>query len=99
MHDLLCMLAGMDVVFHCATMAPSSEHTAAKKLAYAVNVLGTQHVIAACVQQKVPKLVYTSSASVVFEGRDLNNINETAPYATKPLDYYTETKVRRPIRF
>ena len=85
--------AGVDVVFHCATMAPNAESTIAKAKAHAVNVVGTENVIKACQAQKVPKLVYTSSASVVFEGRDLNNVDESAPYAAKPLDYYTLTKV------
>lgn len=42
--------------------------------------------------QGIAKLVYTSSASVVFDGRDLVNVDEDAPYAAKPIDYYTETK-------
>lgn len=47
----------------------------------------------------MPKLVYTSSASVVFEGKDLVNVNEDQPYAGRPLDFYTRTKVPvRPIR-
>jgi len=50
----------------------------------------------ACQLEKVPRLVYTSSASVVFDGRDLNNVDESAPYAVKPLDYYTQTKVGPP---
>ena len=37
--------------------------------------------------------MYTSSASVVFEGHDLNDVDESAPYASKPMDYYTQTKV------
>ena len=58
-----------------------------------VNVKGTQNIIDACASQGVSRLVYTSSASVVFDGRDLINVNEDAPYAAKPIDYYTETKV------
>lgn len=84
----------MDVVFHCATMAPSAESATAKALAYAVNVTGTENVIKACQDHNVPKLVYTSSASVVFDGHDLNNVDETTPYAAKTLDYYTQTKVK-----
>lgn len=81
------------MVFHCATMAPSAENAASKALAYDVNVRGTENVIEACQLEKVPRLVYTSSASVVFDGRDLNNVDESAPYAVKPLDYYTQTKI------
>ena len=35
----------------------------------------------------------TSSASVIYEGKDIENGLETAPYAAKPMDYYTETKI------
>lgn len=41
------------------------------------------------------KLVLTSSASVVFEGTDIKNGKEDLPYAKKPIDYYTETKIKQ----
>ncbi|KAK9819571.1 hypothetical protein WJX81_001482 [Elliptochloris bilobata] len=84
---------GMDVVFHCATAAPAAANTANRRLMHDVNVLGTRHLLDACAAAGVPRLVYTSSASVVFDGRDLVDVDETAPYARKPIDYYTETKV------
>jgi len=37
--------------------------------------------------------VLTSSCSVVYEGKDLENSDETAPYAKNPIDVYVETKV------
>lgn len=87
------MAAGQDVVFHVATAQYfGGQGSNSKTLMYGVNVLGTQNVIDACVIQEVPKLVYTSSASVVFEGKDLVNVDETIPYAAKPMDYYTGTK-------
>lgn len=39
------------------------------------------------------KLVLTSSASVVYEGKDICNGDETLPYASEPMDFYTETKI------
>lgn len=45
-----------------------------------------------CLEQK---LVLTSSASVVFEGKDIKNGKEDLPYAEKPIDYYTETKIEQ----
>ena len=60
---------------------------------HSVNVLGTQNVIDACAKHAVPKLVYTSSSTVVFDGRDLINADETVPYARKPIDFYAKTKV------
>ena len=41
------------------------------------------------------KLVLTSSASVVYEGADIKNATEDIPYAAKPMDYYTETKIQQ----
>lgn len=41
------------------------------------------------------KLVLTSSASVVFEGTDIKNGKEDLPYAKKPIDYYTQTKIEQ----
>lgn len=59
---------GCDVVFHCATAAPTGENALNKALMHGVNVKGTENVILGCIHAKVRKLVYTSSASVVFEG-------------------------------
>ena len=39
------------------------------------------------------KFVLTSSASVVYEGKNIKNGSESLPYAVKPMDYYTETKI------
>ena len=83
----------MDLVIHTATAAPSAEDSLNRSLAYDVNVKGTSNVIQACQQLGISRLVFTSSASVVFEGKDLNDVDESAPYAAKPLDYYTQTKV------
>ena len=42
----------------------------------------------------------TSSASVLYEGVDLSDAKEETPYAARPLDYYTETKIlQEKVRF
>lgn len=61
---------------------------------YSPNVLGTQNLLHACARQGVTKLVYTSSPSVVFDGRDENGIDESAPYPRKFLAHYPRTKAR-----
>jgi nucleoside-diphosphate-sugar epimerase len=82
--------AGCTTVFHVAAKAgiwgPLAEY-------HAINVLGTRNVLAACAAQSVPHLVYTSTPSVVFDGHDLEGVDETAPYATKPLCHYAATKI------
>ncbi|XP_046332643.2 sterol-4-alpha-carboxylate 3-dehydrogenase, decarboxylating-like [Haliotis rufescens] len=88
--DLQPALKGVSCVFHCASPAPSSDN---KALFYKVNFQGTKVVIATCKKEGVKRLVLTSSASVVYEGKDIKNGREDLPYAAKPIDYYTETKI------
>ncbi|XP_056142792.1 sterol-4-alpha-carboxylate 3-dehydrogenase, decarboxylating isoform X1 [Lampris incognitus] len=89
---LLPALKDVSLVFHCASPAPASDDRA---LFQRVNIQGTQSVIQACKEAGVHKLVLTSSASVVFEGKDVKNGKEDLPYAMKPIDYYTETKIEQ----
>ncbi|KAM8752368.1 sterol-4-alpha-carboxylate 3-dehydrogenase, decarboxylating isoform 2-T2 [Rhynchonycteris naso] len=88
--DLYPALKGVSTVFHCASPPPSSNN---KELFYRVNYIGTKNVIETCKKAGVQKLVLTSSASVIFEGIDIKNGTEDLPYAMKPIDYYTETKI------
>ena len=86
-------LAGASVVFHCATAAPAATNAANKALMTRVNVDGTRNVVEACLRNGVTRLVFTSSASVVFDGRDMSGVDESKPYATRPMDYYAATKI------
>ena len=57
-------LAGYDTVFHVAAKAGI---WGARQEFYAINTAGTANVIAACRKNGVPRLVYTSTPSVVFD--------------------------------
>jgi len=60
---------------------------------YAVNVLGTLHVIEGCRRCNVKSLIYTSTASVVIESRQIKNGEENSlKYPQRHLDYYSKTK-------
>ena len=59
---------------------------------YRANVLGTENVIAACRSAGVGKLVYTSSPSVTFDGKDQPGVDESEPYPTRYLAAYPKTK-------
>jgi nucleoside-diphosphate-sugar epimerase len=63
-------------------------------LYFKVNVEGTKAVIAAAVSTGVRKLVFTSSAGVVFNGGDLVNVDERLPYPDVPLDAYNDSKAK-----
>jgi nucleoside-diphosphate-sugar epimerase len=55
-------------------------------------VQGTQHVIDACVENAVERLVYTSSSSVTFAGKDAVDADESMPYPKRHLYDYGRTK-------
>lgn len=56
------------------------------------NVTGTQNVIAACRRHGVRRLVHTSSPSVVFDGRDMEGVDESVPYPASFEAHYPRTK-------
>jgi nucleoside-diphosphate-sugar epimerase len=58
----------------------------------AVNVEGTQAVINGCRDFEVPRLVFTSSPSVVFNGLDLTDASEELPYGNDIPACYAATK-------
>jgi nucleoside-diphosphate-sugar epimerase len=83
-------LAGYDTVFHVAAKAGI---WGALQEYYAVNTAGTANVIAACRKNGVPRLVYTSTPSVVFDRNSLEGVDETMVYAVKPLCHYAASKI------
>jgi nucleoside-diphosphate-sugar epimerase len=86
---LRAAVAGVDVVIHVAAKAGI---VGRYQEYYDANVIGTRNVVAACRQEGVQRLVYTSSPSVVFEGHDLEGVDESVPYASKFIAHYPRTK-------
>ncbi|MDY6791245.1 MAG: NAD-dependent epimerase/dehydratase family protein [Thermodesulfobacteriota bacterium] len=80
---------GIQAVFHTAAKPPPWGNYADY---YRTNVVGTQNVIDACNYQKVSKLVYTSTPSVVFNGTDIEGVDETFSYPARYATPYSETK-------
>jgi nucleoside-diphosphate-sugar epimerase len=80
---------GCEVVFHVAAK-PGIWGDYAEY--HRANVVGTQHVIAACRRHGVRRLVYTSSPSVVFDGRDMEGADESVPYPAEFGAHYPRTK-------
>ncbi len=80
---------GCDVVFHVAAKAgvwgPRLDYERA-------NVLGTHHVLGACRDAGVPRLVYTSTPSVVHAGGDIEGADESLPYPAHFATHYPRTK-------
>ena len=88
---LASAFTGADVVFHCAAKAgvwgPRAEFEHA-------NVQGTERVLEACREAGVQRLVFTSSPSVCFDGRDHLMAGNDLPRATEFLAAYPATKAR-----
>jgi nucleoside-diphosphate-sugar epimerase len=80
---------GSDVVFHVAAK-PGIWGDYADY--FQTNVVGTRNVIAACRRHAVRRLIYTSSPSVVFDGSDMEGIDESAPYPMHFEAHYPQTK-------
>ncbi|MCE0558769.1 NAD-dependent epimerase/dehydratase family protein [Motilimonas sp. E26] len=81
---------GCDTVFHVASKAGV---WGAEADYIASNISGTKHVLEVCFDLGIPRLIYTSTPSVIFSGQDENGVNETAPYSAHPLNHYTSTKI------
>lgn len=80
------------VIYHTASPVAGL----GKEVYHKVNVVGTETVIAVAKKPElaVTKLVFTSSAGVVYDGRSLVNVDERIPFPTKPLDAYNDTKAK-----
>jgi nucleoside-diphosphate-sugar epimerase len=81
--------AGCDEVFHVAARAGLGGRY---EDYHRTNVVGTENVLAACRRHGVGRLVYTSSPSVVFNGRDMEGVDESVPYPAHYEAHYPRTK-------
>jgi 2-alkyl-3-oxoalkanoate reductase len=86
---ILRAVRGSDVVFHVAAKAGIWGRAADF---FSANVKGTDNVIRACRQEGIGRLVYTSSPSVVFDGHDMEGVDESVPYARTYRADYPRTK-------
>ena len=80
---------GVDLVFH---VAAKTGIWGPYETYYRTHVVGTRNVLQACLSHGVGRLVYTSSPSVVFDGRDMEGVNESVPYPAAYLSHYPRTK-------
>ncbi len=80
---------GCDVVFHVAAKAGI---WGSYRDYHQANVAGTQNVIEACRQAGISRLVFTSSPSVIFDGKDMEGVDERVPYPRRYRAAYPQTK-------
>jgi nucleoside-diphosphate-sugar epimerase len=80
---------GCDIIFHAAAKVGiwgSYEDF------YRTNVDGTRHILRACEEHRIQRLVYTSSPSVIFDGKDMEGVDESVPYPEHSEAHYPATK-------
>jgi nucleoside-diphosphate-sugar epimerase len=83
------VVEGTDIVFHVAAKV---EPWGPYPPFHRTNVVGTDNVLTAMRRHAVPRLVFTSTPSVVHSGGDLAGIDESAPYPEKFEAAYPQTK-------
>ncbi len=86
-------MEGCDAVIHAAAMyevgIPAKQHPAM----YAANVDGTEHVLRAALEAKVPKVVYVSTVGI-FGNTHGETVDEAYEHPGKEFtSYYEETKL------
>ena len=84
-------LAGADTVFHNASVVHTKQNR--EDFVWKVNLDGTRNVLAACKKHAIGKLVYVSSGSVVYEGKDIENGDESLPYSSISQAPYADSKI------
>ena len=80
---------GIEAVFHVAALTGM---WGTREEFYSANVTATENVIEACRQHGIPRLIYTSTPSVVFTGEPIQGWDESVPYGENWLCHYAETK-------
>ena len=81
--------AGVSTVFHTAAKVGVWGRY---EDSFRANVLGTRGVIAGCRRHGVARLIHTSTPSVVYNGKDLADADESLPLATRCPSPYPLTK-------
>lgn len=86
--DVQKALRGADCVFHLASYGMSGKEMLQYRRVDEVNINGTCHIIDACLEHQIKRLVYVSTCNVVYGGKEIVNGNENLPYF--PVDDHVD---------
>lgn len=89
---VIAACAGMDSIVHNASIVHTKHNR--EDVVWNVNYGGTLNIMEACKIQRIPRLVYISSASAVYEGKDIENGDETLPYSGISQAPYADSKIQ-----
>ncbi|KAJ0001404.1 hypothetical protein NQD34_006424, partial [Periophthalmus magnuspinnatus] len=86
---------GVSCIFHTASYGMTGPEQLKKQLVESINIGGTNNVIKVCKERNIPRLIYTSTVNVVFDGKPIEDGDETSvPYVPPDMhiDHYSRTK-------
>jgi sterol-4alpha-carboxylate 3-dehydrogenase (decarboxylating) len=83
---------GVDTIIHNASIVHTKQNK--QDVVWAVNLGGTENMLAGARAHGVKRFVYISSGSVVYEGRDIENGDESLPYASISQAPYADSKIQ-----
>ena len=87
--SLKTALSGKDIVFHVA----AKTGIWGKREEYLkTNFEGTETIVSLCLELGIRNLVYSSTPSVIFNGKDMEGVDESVPYPEHFEAFYPETK-------
>jgi sterol-4alpha-carboxylate 3-dehydrogenase (decarboxylating) len=82
---------GVDTIIHNASIVHTKQNK--QDVVWAVNLGGTENMLEAAQQNGVPRFIYISSGSVVYEGKDIENGDESLPYSSVSQAPYADSKI------
>ncbi|MGB5811385.1 MAG: NAD-dependent epimerase/dehydratase family protein [Polyangiales bacterium] len=83
--------AGVNTIVHNASIVHTKNNK--QDVVWAVNLGGTENMLEAAQAQGASRFVYISSGSVVYQGEDIENGDETMPYSSISQAPYADSKI------
>ena len=83
--------SGVDTIVHNASIVHTKQNK--QDVVWAVNLGGTENMLEGARQHGVPRFIYISSGSVVYEGKDIENGDESLPYSSVSQAPYADSKI------
>ena len=80
---------GFDLIIHLAAKSDVSDSVIHPEITNEVNVTGTENIMKCCIENKIKKIIFASSAAVYSDSKI--QVNENAK--TKPLSPYGKSKL------